>query len=105
MNDPQVVEATRVLATEAMRSGDDFDQRLDLISLNLLNRKMTEDEKAFVKKTFETARAFYEDKPEQARFAISVGETPVDESLPAIELAAWSLVANQIFNLDETVTR
>lgn len=105
MNDPQLVEANRVLATEAMQSSESFHQRLDFISLNLLNRSMSTDEKAAVQKTFESATAYYTQRPEQARLAISVGEKPVDDSLPEVELAAWSLIANQIFNLDETVTR
>ena len=105
MNDPQLVEANRVLASGALQSGETFDQRLNFISLNLLNRNMSAAEKASVQKTFQSATAYYTERPEQARLAISVGEKPVDDSLPEVELAAWSLVANQIFNLDETITR
>lgn len=105
MNDPQFIEAGRIMAQTVIKDATGFDQRLDLISLRLLNRKMAADERATVKTTFESAKAYYEEKPEQARRAIEIGEMPVDETLSETELAAWSIIANQIFNLDETVTR
>jgi hypothetical protein len=58
-----------------------------------------------VKTTLDEATAHYTAKPEQAAQAISVGEIKPDESVPAVELAAWTLVASQLFNLDETITR
>jgi hypothetical protein len=36
---------------------------------------------------------------------IATGETAPDPDLPVPELAAWTLVASQILNLDETLTR
>ena len=105
MNDPQFVEATRVLATKAVKEAEGFDARLDLITLRLLGRKLDEDERSYVKTTFDEAIAHYTEKPEQARKAIAVGELKPDEEAPAVELAAWALVAGQLFNLDETITR
>lgn len=105
MNDPQFVESGRVLASMTLKQAESFEQRLDLITTRLLNRKLYGEERAAVKETFDFAENYYRENPEQAKLAISIGEMPVDESLPAIELAAWTLVANQLFNLDETVTR
>ena len=36
---------------------------------------------------------------------LRVGEQPVDESIPDAELAAWSVAASALLNLDEAVTR
>ena len=36
---------------------------------------------------------------------LAVGESGRDERLPAMELAAWTIVASVILNLDETVTK
>ena len=105
MNDPQFVEASRNLAVKAMAEQQDFDSRLDLMSLRLLNRKFDTVEREVVKSTLEAALEFYTAKPEEARLAIATGETKAPETIPAPELAAWSLVASQLFNLDETVTR
>ena len=105
MNDPQFVEATRNLAGKALSEQEDFDSRLDLISERLLSRKLDTAEKGYVKETLDAAVSYYISKPEEARLAISTGESKAPETIPAPELAAWSLVASQIFNLDETVTR
>lgn len=105
MNDPQFVETSRNLASKALTEQKDFDSRLDLISGRLLSRKLDPVEKGHVKQTLDTALAHYSGKPEEARLALSTGESKAPETIPAPELAAWSLVASQIFNLDETVTR
>jgi len=105
MNDPQFVEAGRMLGEKAMKEADDFDSRLDLITGRLLNRELDSAERAAVRETFEKAKTYYTENPGKARQAVSVGEMPVAEGLEAPELAAWALVANQLFNTDESVTR
>ena len=36
---------------------------------------------------------------------LAVGESPRDERLPPAELAAWTVVASVVLNLDETLTK
>jgi hypothetical protein len=105
MNDPQFVEAGRMLAAMAIAKAEGFDARLDLISLRLFGRALESDERSIVKTTFDAAEKYYTGKPEDARLAIAVGETKPPEDIPAVELAAWTLVAGQLINLDETLTR
>ncbi|MFK7850499.1 MAG: DUF1553 domain-containing protein [Akkermansiaceae bacterium] len=105
MNDPQFVEAGRMLAAMAIGEKEGFDERLDLITLRLFGRKLGTDERSIVKSTFDAAEEYYTGKPEDARLAIAVGETKPPEDIPAVELAAWTLVAGQLINLDETLTR
>jgi hypothetical protein len=105
MNDPQFVEAGRVLAEKALAASPDFDARIDEISLRLLDRKLATDERAHVRATLDNATKYYAANPEDAKLAIATGEMKAPESIPAADLAAWSLVASQILNLDETVTR
>jgi hypothetical protein len=105
MNDPQFVEAARALATIAMKDGKDFDQRLDMITLRLINRKLESSERAAIRETHTAAETYYREKPEEAKNALAIGEFTHDPSLTPTDLAAWTLVANQLFNLDETVTR
>ncbi|MDF1715042.1 MAG: hypothetical protein P1U90_22605, partial [Akkermansiaceae bacterium] len=49
--------------------------------------------------------AYYQEKPELADQLVSVGEFKTDTSIPKHELAAWTLIASQIFNLDETLSK
>jgi len=105
MNDPQFVEASRVLAEKTLKAGTDFDQRLDFISLRLMARSLRADERAVVKKALEDQLAHYRKNPELADQLIAVGESNPDPALAKPELAAWTLIASQIFNLDETLTK
>ncbi|MES2981168.1 MAG: DUF1553 domain-containing protein [Verrucomicrobiota bacterium] len=105
MNDPQFVEAARALATLVLKEGKDFDQRLDIMTLRLLNRKLETEERAAIQETYVAAEKYYREKPEEAKLALTIGEFKYDQTLPTADLAAWTLVANQLFNLDETVTR
>jgi hypothetical protein len=36
---------------------------------------------------------------------LAIGDSPVDRTLPPAELASWMLVANQFFNLDESLNK
>jgi hypothetical protein len=43
--------------------------------------------------------------PQAAKKAASFGDLPPDPSIEAGELAAWTMVANVILNLDEFLTK
>jgi hypothetical protein len=36
---------------------------------------------------------------------VAVGESKAPETIPAEELAAWTLLSNMLLNLDETLSR
>jgi hypothetical protein len=50
-------------------------------------------------------RAHYKENIEAAKKTISVGESPVPDDVPPPDLAAYTMVANLILNLDEVLTR
>lgn len=105
LNDPQFVEASRELATHALKASSDFDTRLDFMSLRLIARKFEPAEKEIVRKSLDTSLAGYRAKPEDASKLISTGAKAPPSDADGPELAAWTLVASQILNLDETITR
>lgn len=105
LNDPIFVESSRQLAARALRSGPAFDARLDTVSLRLLGRKFSKPERAIIRRTLDDALATYRREPATAQKLLAVGESPADAQLPAPELAAWTLVASQVMNLDEALTK
>src|SRR5262249_35919980 len=106
MNDPTYVEASRKLAerimTEGGRSADD---RIALAFRLCTARKPTDRELEVLRRMYDVQLARYRADEAAARKLLAVGEAPRDETLDAAELAAWSMVANTVLNLDETVTR
>jgi hypothetical protein len=105
LNDPQFVEASRELAAHALKAAADVDGRLDFITLRLIGRKLDPDERKIVSKTFDAALAEFQGNAEGATKLITTGATPPPKDAHVPELAAWTLVASQILNLDETITR
>ena len=105
LNDPLFVEASRTLAAHALHAGQNFDARLDTVSLHLLGRAFTPPERAIVRRTLDDALTIYRREPAAARELLAVGDSPADLQLPAPELAAWTLVASQVMNLDESLTK
>jgi hypothetical protein len=105
LNDPQFVETSRVLAGKAILASADTHDRIDFITSRLLSRVLDPEERSFVGQTLETLTANFRDNPEHARQLVATGASPVPAELDSVELAAWTLIASQIFNLDEAVTR
>ncbi len=105
LNDPLFVEAARQLAARAVQAAPAFEARLDLVSLRLLGRTFSRAERAIVRRTLDEALTTYRRDPAAAKQLLAIGESPVDEKIPAPELAAWTLVASQVMNLDESLTK
>jgi hypothetical protein len=105
MNDPQFVEASRELAALAIKSSGDADARIDFITRRLLSRVFDDDERKVARDSLSAMLETYRAKPEDAGKLITTGAKPPPQDIDAAELAAWTLVASQILNLDETITR
>jgi hypothetical protein len=106
MNDVQHFEAARALAERTIREGGgDADSRVRFLYRTVLSRQPTERELKLVRQAFETQLKLYQADPKSAEQAIRVGESKPQGVAPPVETAAWTLTANLILNLDETVTR
>jgi hypothetical protein len=105
LNDTQFVEAARHLAARAIRSSDKFDFRLDHITEPLMGRTLAPEERAVMRQMEEDFRKSYQATPSDAKALLAVGESKTDQKIPPADLAAWTLVASEILNLDETLTK
>jgi hypothetical protein len=105
MNDPQFFEAARVLAANVMRSGDEFGARLDAMALRLLSRRLSDRERRVVEESYRDYLRYYDSHPDEASRATEVGESKRDPKLDKVQLAALTMVANQLMNLDEVLNK
>lgn len=101
MNDPQFVEASRVLAQQMLARGRSVEDRISYAFLALTGRRPRPGEVEILRQLFEEEYQHFRQVPEKARELLAVGEYPVDESLQAPELAAYTVVASTIMNFDE----
>lgn len=106
MNDIQFVEAARSLAERMMtEGGEDTASRIRYGFRLATSRLPDEAEVAVMEAAYDDHLAEYEKKPLAAGRLVETGEAPRDSTLNVKELAAWTMVANLILNLDETITK
>jgi len=106
MNDPQMVEAARRLAEQALQEGKgDPSRAVDFIAARVLARPLRPDERRVVSETLDQAEGHYRASPEEASRLVAVGESKADTAIPSPQLAAMTLIANQLLNLDETLNK
>ena len=105
LNDPTYVEAARGLASRILPmdiEGDDLrGQEMfrvatgrypTLVEIQILLRSISSELERFQK------------TPDAANALLGIGESMTVESLPTAQLAAWTVVASMILNLDEVIT-
>ena len=106
MNDPEYFEAARHLGYRMLRDcGSDDNERLRNGFRLVTARVPSDHETAILADTLATERARYANDDAAAKKVISVGESPVPGDVPAPELAAYTMIANLLLNLDEAVTK
>ena len=106
MNDAQWVEAARELAERVIHEGGKLpEQRINLMGEILLSRDPPPNMTAVLESSLTQMEKHYGANPKAAHDLLAVGEKKSDPSIPAPELAAWTMVASEMLNLDETVTK
>jgi len=106
MNDPQFVEAARVLAQNALLSSHNHVQKqVDYMAIRLLGRDLAPKEFDIVARSYKDYLSYYDSKPEDAAKLLSVGESQADPKLPKPQFAAMTMVANEMLNLDEVLVK
>ena len=105
MNDTQHIEAARVLAARALATPGSDAERIAWAFRTVLSRAPRPEETLIIAQNLAAHRARYAADAEAASLLIRQGDAPVPEGVPAAELAGWTLLANLLLNLDETLTR
>lgn len=105
MNDLTFLEAARGLAATVLSSGSEPSSRLTEMFRRTLSREPSKREAALLMKQLETALHYYRQNAEAAARLLSHGQWQPDRPLDPAELAAYSLLASTILNMDETITR
>ena len=106
MNDVQHVEAARAFAQRILKEGGTDDAaRLAFAWRTAVGRRPQAAETAVTQEALTAHRARYAAAPEDAAKLITFGDSKPDPALPATELAAWTLTAGLLLNLDETLNR
>ena len=104
LNDPQFVEAARVLADRAIQTAGNDEARVDFIVRRVLSRPLAAEELAIVKRSLADLASWYAAHPEDARQLVGVGDAKPSTD-DVVQLASWTMLANELMNLDEALCK
>lgn len=106
MNDPIILEASRVLTgklTEESLHGDE--ERVEMAFRKILCRKPESREMTVLLNYFEQEKARYRETPQDAADFLNVGEFPRSKNKDLIGQAALMSVVHSLYNLEETIMK
>jgi hypothetical protein len=106
LNDPQFVEAARFLADKTLQEGGDDDQkRLDFVSKRVLARSFQPAEAQILLSALAEFQSHYAKETLEAQKLINFGESKPNPSTAQVQLASWTMLINEVFNLDEFLNK
>jgi hypothetical protein len=105
MNDPTYIEAARTLAESALRAGRNPAARVASAFQAAAARKPDAKEVKLLTALADMQRAAFRRDPAAAGKLLGVGESKAGGAADPAELAAWTVVASAILNLDEVITK
>lgn len=103
MNDPMVLEASRVLAARLVKEDGNVNEKIARAFRLIVCRRATEQELSLLAEHYETELSKMD--PVTASQLLDVGEYPQADGIDPIPHAVMMLVVNTIYNLEETITK
>lgn len=106
LNDPQVIEASRALALNALsKNGQSVTEQIKYIFQRATSRLPNETELASLSKYYDDMLAQVKEEEVKPEDYLMIGAFEVPESINKEKLAALALTSHTILNLDETISR
>ncbi len=106
LNDPVYVEAARALADQIMaHGGDRTDAQIDYAMHRCLSRPPTSEEMDRYREFLNRQTDRYQENKEAAMQLLHEEETTSEPTAKLAKRAAWTLLANVLLNLDETLSK
>jgi len=105
LNDPTYVEASRKIGERLLTEATSNHDRIRLLFRLATSRAPKAAETKVLQQLHDRQLAAYRTDSSAALGLLGVGESPRNQRLDPAELAAWTMVASAVLNLDETITK
>lgn len=105
MNDPAVLEASRVLAQRLMEEQLPAEEKIQKAFRLIICRKATDKEKNILLSYYNDQLQLFQQKKLDAKTTLKVGEYPLKEIADSNGFAALMKTINTIYNLEEAITK
>ncbi|GAB4000222.1 hypothetical protein GCM10028807_52550 [Spirosoma daeguense] len=103
LNDPTVLEASRVLAANLLQEKTAIDDKIGKAFRLIVSRKPNEKEVSVLTTYYENELKKF--NKSSAEKALAVGEYPIPKQVDKVQLAALMRIVSTIYNLEETITK
>jgi hypothetical protein len=106
MNDTTYVEAAKLMAQRMLsEGGTNAEDRLAMGLRLAAGRRPDDSEMRLLLDNLQTQLGYFRSHPQETAQLLAVGAKPSDTKLKAEELAAYTVIASLILNLDEVITK
>ncbi len=105
MNDPTVLEASRVFAQRMLAEQGAIPDNIQRAFQSILCRKPSDKEMQILQAYYQDQLAQFTDHKLDAHKTLAVGDSPVNKQLDPATSAALMKVVNTIYNLEEAITK
>ncbi len=105
MNDPHVLESSRVLASQFSHEKGSIDEKLTRAFRRIVCRAPKEKELSMLKKYYEAEQTSCTQNPKKVQKLMKIGEYKQDKAAVTGSTAAMMLTIQLIFNLEEAIMR
>ncbi|WP_395768565.1 PSD1 and planctomycete cytochrome C domain-containing protein [Aquirufa sp.] len=105
MNDPHVLESSRVLASQFSREKGSIDEKLTRAFRRIVCRAPNEKELAMLKKYYAEEQASCTQNPKKVQKLMKIGEYKQDKAAVTGSTAAMMLTIQLIYNMEEAIMR
>lgn len=105
MNDPGVLEASRVMAQHLLQKSDKAKDNIYTAFRMIVCRKPSEKEMKVLEGYYNEEFQSFKQRKEDAKSTINIGEYPVNTQVDIFKSAALMKTIETIYNLEETITK
>lgn len=105
LNDPMILEASRVLAVEMDSKYNDDKEAMEMAFKRILCRDMKPNEEDLLSGYFENQLERFQKNQDEIKPTLEVGEFPIEASQETARAAALMQVIVSLYNLEETITK
>ena len=104
LNDRTMMEAAQALAVQMVSVKGSEAERLNLLCRSVLSRRATERELVVLQRELDRSSAYYRAHPDEAKKFLQSGSSVASAEQNISALAAHTLIASMVLNLDEAIT-
>ena len=105
LNDPHVLEASRVLAEKLMQDNQTVEEKIETAFQRIICRDIKPEEKQLLSEYYLEEQAYFQTNPANAHELLDVGEYKRATQLDETETAALMQVIHTIYNMEEAIMK